>query len=133
MDTLADGLKNLDVNGGGTAIVAIVLKFVVTDDTVQALGRREGQGGTLSYTWNNGAGVEGKYGGVCVDFIWIKDLGEGERFQNGRGKIARKRVFVRTAPEIVRGSEMGDMNTFHTWCIGVLWLRDGVSVRADYV
>jgi hypothetical protein len=42
MDTLANGLKNLDIDGGGTAIVTIVLVFVVTDDTIGALGLREG-------------------------------------------------------------------------------------------
>lgn len=34
MDTLADGLKNFDVDGGSTAIVAIIFVFVVTDDAV---------------------------------------------------------------------------------------------------
>ena len=42
MDALADGLKNLDVDGGGTTIVAIVLECFVTDDAIQVPGCREG-------------------------------------------------------------------------------------------
>ena len=96
MDTLADGLKNLDVDGGGTAIVAIILVFVVTDDAIGTFGFREGQGGTFRDAWNDIARVKGKYGGIYVDIVRIKDFWEDERFQNGCGKIARKRIFVGT-------------------------------------
>lgn len=102
MDALADSLENLDVDGGSTAIVAVVLVRIAVDGAVRALGSK-GQGCRPCYAWHDVADVEGKDGGVCVDIIWIKDLWEHERLQNGCGKIARKRIFVRTVAKVRGG------------------------------
>jgi len=109
MDTLADSLQNLDVDGGSTAIVAIVLVCVVMGDAMWSFGCREGECGTSRDARNDVARVKRKYGGVDVDIVWIQDGWEGERFQNGVWKVGRERIFVRTGMRVViRVGKRGD-------------------------
>ena len=79
MDALADGLEDLDVDGGGAAIVAVVFT-----------------GDGFGDARDDVAGVESEYGGVCVDVVWMEDLWEGKRLENRRGEMAREWVFIRT-------------------------------------
>ena len=59
--------------------------------------------------WNDIAWVEGKYGGVYVDIVRIEYFWEDERFQNGCGKITRKRTFIWTVQVVIRAGKQGDI------------------------
>lgn len=111
MDTLADGLQHLDVDGGSTAVVAIVLVFVIACDAMQAFGSSEGEGCPSRDARNDITRVKVEYGGVDVDGVWMQDAWEGERFQNGLGKVARERTLIRTVEVVILAGTQGDIVT----------------------
>lgn len=59
MYPFADRLEDFDVNGGCTAVVTIVFKFLVPGDALRTLGRGQNDGRATRYAGHDRADVEG--------------------------------------------------------------------------
>lgn len=75
----ADRLQYFHVDCGSTAIVAIVLVFILADDPCAPLEHGELLGGASGNSRNNGTSVERHDRGIHVDFVGMKDSRVGQR------------------------------------------------------
>jgi hypothetical protein len=96
MHAFTDRLENLDVESRSTAVIAIILEFVVPDDSVGPFHRGEHESGVPGDTRDNRAGIEGENRWVNVDFIRVEDSRKGLGWQHGIWKVGSEWVFVRT-------------------------------------
>lgn len=135
MDALADGLEDLDVDGGCAAVVAVVVGVGVRRgvDGAGAFGGGEGAGGGAGDARDDVAGVEGEDGGVRVDGVWVEDGGVFERGEDGGGEVGGEGVFVGAAEDTVRTRRReGARGEWFTRCICVPWLGgQGERVREE--
>lgn len=70
MNSLADGLKNLDVDGSRTPVITIIV-FIVTSDPAGALLRGRDHRCPATDPRDNETDVEAQNGGICVDFVGV--------------------------------------------------------------
>jgi hypothetical protein len=75
MHTFGNGLEHLDVNGGGWAIVPVVLEFIVADDALWTFEACESEGRLEGDARDNGTDVEGEDRCVHVYLVRVEDGG----------------------------------------------------------
>ena len=86
MDTLADRLQHLDIHGRSTAVVAIILEFLVSGEAIGSFLRCQRERSSPGDARDNGASVKGENGGIGVYVVWVEDSREIDGWEDGVGE-----------------------------------------------
>ena len=73
MNSLADSLKNFDVDGSRTSVITIIV-FIIANDTPGTLFGGRHHGCTASDARDNETDIEARNGWIRVDIVRVKDL-----------------------------------------------------------
>lgn len=95
---LADSLQDFDVYCCGAAVIPVILELFVADNSVLPFLGCKSERCSPGDSWNDGAGIERQYRGVCVDIVRVEDFGEVKGWEEGFGEFTErgKGVFVWT-------------------------------------
>lgn len=96
MHSLADGLQDLDVDGGCAAVISVILELLFSLDALRPFHCGEDKGCLTCDAWDDVEDVEGHDRGVHIDVVRVEYFGIFQRGHDGLGEILGEGVFIGT-------------------------------------